>query len=899
MKIFSYLFLFLFFSLPAASQTLTAQVSSAFIADTLQLDFTRVVQTALQLKNNKDSEVKVTLYITSPNNNVKISGSAIKQITLKPLEQLYLPVKAVYQGDKADPFIIKAAIADGMVRELVVLPQKIRNVVLSVPEKQVHYGAADTYIRFRLTVRNTGTTNEGLNLLVRWPESFPGKDEKPLFFRLKAASDTLIYIERPVTPAMLKQSPAAATVSLYYSNNDYIRSEQVVLGSVQNRHRFKDENENFSGGQFGLSAQYMSHFKELTYRLMIDQQLFFNDSSQLVLKANAEYWNRSNSFFLRNSLLRYSQPNFDMAAGSVSHTGELASNGRGVVAGYALKDTMRLQLGWLDKSYALTDDFNQSRGNTFWAGLAENKEQTIATSLYADTDRYSGIHKYILYRAQEVADGKNLKISYSQGLSMLVAPQAAPKPGILAVLDSYYSVGRFSWYGTHQAGSPHYAGMRRGMLLMQQKLSYRKERHLFDLSYNFYSHSPKALSEAEFFGINSQNQNFTVNYRFGSARWHYGLGSTYITEKQNFKTFNKPQAFESARINLQAQYSFLSDKLTVGTLTSAGRLLQHAAVTNQPFTFRTEWSVQYLNFRLSGSYQYNYHNIYETFMANPDREVYRYAGVNLSGTHAFMYNKVRFNWGVNYIENPQFAGLQLNGRLNWELQGGWQLYGGYYSSRTMYYVTSQSHQLEMGMVKKLQPVKLHQKKHDITVRLLYNDGSGVLRPAPSRKISVNNYVFVTDEDGTARFTKVPDGTYTLRAHSDETWMAAEEKVYVDQDRTFTVVLSKTTVIRGAVVWQYAADPYEVDKETTTFIVTATNSAGHRYRTLTNGGGRYALFLPEDAYELVMTPQKASSFFEIQTPSQFVRTSLNPVKADIEVLVKSREVETKKFNGVKF
>ena len=100
------------------------------------------------------------------------------------------------------------------------------------------------------------------------------------------------------------------------------------------------------------------------------------------------------------------------------------------------------------------------------------------------------------------------------------------------------------------------------------------------------------------------------------------------------------------------------------------------------------------------------------------------------------------------------------------------------------------------------------------------------------------------------------------------------------------------MIRGAVVWQYAADPYEVDQETTTFIVTATNSVGHKYRTLTTAGGRYALFLPEDVYELVITPQKASSFFEIQTPSQFVKTSLNPVKTDIEVLVKSREVETK-------
>lgn len=899
MKLLYQLF-FLLIYITATGQQGTEGISGTFPMDSIHLDHTKVLQTSFHLQNNNAHEVEVRVNFSSSSPSLQLSGPINRTVVLSAGEQMYLPVSAIYHGNAAYPIEILATIETGTIiqqKQLVVLPAQMRHVVMTIPRRNIPFTANDSLILFQVRISNSGTTDEDLHFMVRWPEKFQKKRSERLQFHLKAATDTVLYLTYPITTRMRKLAPVSAAVSLYYDNDDYIRSEQVILASVRNQHRYQAVDQLHTGGRIGLSTQYMSYNKELTYRMHINQQVALSDSATLSLDAHSEYWGRTGDFHLRNSTLTYADPKVGIRVGSLYQSGELSTYGRGVSGSYAFNDSLKIQAGWLDKTFSLTDPLNTSRGSSFWLHLSENKAQTIASTFYFDTDRLSGTNKYILYHTHTVAHKKNLNVNYSQGLSMLSAPGDDAQPGILASLNSYYTVGKFSWTGTHQVGSPRYAGMRRGMMLFQQKLTYRIQNHLLDLSYNYYRHRPKSVNASEFFGITTQNQQLSLSYRVQAPRATYHFGGYYHLDSQDFITFKHTQQMEAARLQAQAQYRLFGDRVTLGAVTAAGRLLDRTGT--EPFTFRSELLLQYGNVRLSAHYQYNYHNIYETLLSNPEQKVYEGVGLNVSGNHSLFEKRMKMNWGINYTETPSYSGMQWNSRITWELPSGWEAFAGYYNNKSMSYFTNQNYQVEVGMVKKLSPLKLHEKNHQITVQLFYNEGAGELVPAGNRRLSINGYAFISDLEGFVHFTKVPTGEYTFRVANDESWMAQEEKLYITSDTRHSIVLNKTTVIQGIIHWEAAEEAYDVDRATTLFVIKAVNAVGKEYRTYTNSEGRYALFVPEDQYLLSITPQKTTDYIEIKEATRHIRTAKEPTEADFDVLIKSRTVETKKFNSVKF
>src|SRR5690606_35155296 len=116
----------------------------------------------------------------------------------------------------------------------------------------------------------------------------------------------------------------------------------------------------------------------------------------------------------------------------------------------------------------------------------------------------------------------NFKVNYQHGLSMLSAPNETPLPGIIVGLNSFYQLKKFTWLGTHQVSSPHYAGIRRGIILLQQRVTYRYQKNLIDLSYNYYKHQPKAISRFEFFGMTATNRSASISHRYNSTKWNFG-----------------------------------------------------------------------------------------------------------------------------------------------------------------------------------------------------------------------------------------------------------------------------------------------------------------------------------------------------------------------------------------
>src|SRR5690606_6824715 len=313
-----YQLFFLLIYITATGQQGAEGISGTFPMDSIHLDHTKVLQTSFHLQNNNAHKVEVRVNFSSSSPSLQLSGPINRTVVLSAGEQMYLPVSAIYHGNAAYPITILATIETGTIiqqKQLVVWPAQMRHVLMTIPRRNIPFTANDSLILFQVRISNSGTTDEDLHFMVRWPEKFQKKRSERLQFHLKAATDTVLYLTYPITTRMRKLAPVPAVVSLYYDNDDYIRSEQVILASVRNQHRYQAVDQLHTGGRIGLSTQYMSYNKELTYRMHINQQVALSDSATLSLDAHSEYWGRTGDFHLRNSTLTYADPKVGIRVG--------------------------------------------------------------------------------------------------------------------------------------------------------------------------------------------------------------------------------------------------------------------------------------------------------------------------------------------------------------------------------------------------------------------------------------------------------------------------------------------------------------------------------------------------------------------------------------------------------
>lgn len=901
MRLLIKLFL-LFISSVVYSQGVNNDVVVQFNADTLSLDASKVITAALRLKNNLNSASSVEIKINSSTNSVKINGTDYKKIELKPFEQLFIPITAVYKNDKFEEFSLTVNTiinnTSSSVSTLIVKPPVLKNVILNLPQKRIDYNKTDANITIPLSVKNTGTTDELLHVTVKWPEKFKAKSAQQITFNLAAGKDTIFYVTREISEKQTNFDPSRAIVTLFYSDYNFIKSEEVLLSSILNKHKFI-KSENSSGtNRIGISSQYVSYIDDVNHRLFIEREVEISRDAKIAINSTAEYLNANNKFYLRNTHVRYSEKDFGVTAGSIFQSGEIAVNGRGLTADFVVNDSVKLSGGIIDKTFNLTDSFDHSRGKSFWLNLLPNKAKTTSTTFYFDREKYSGVDKYILFHTNPIKNTTNFKLNYQHGLSMLSSRDRIPLPGLLVALNSFYQLDKFTWTGTHQASTPYYAGMRRGVVLLQQKVSFRQQKNLLELGYNYYKHQPKSINNLEFFGMTSTNRNLSFAYRFNSNRWIFGSDVSFYSESQFFSYYKSSQELQGSRANIQIQHRFHDLDLVLGNNTSAGIINNKSIVLNTPYNYKTELQLEYKTIRLSAAYQYNYHNVYETFMNNKS-EVFQSFAFNTSGNHQIYQDKLKLTWGLSYSRNPQYEGFQTNLNLNYNILNKWDLFAVFYNSESMLPISNKFYQIEAGITRKFNTVKLHEKRHNIVVQVFYNTGNSEFVPAEARKIYINDYVLLTNDKGFATLTKVPTDSYVIRTDADESWLSHQEKLFSDKDLQYKIVLNKTTTIKGTVKWSFEKNPYEIDKATTIFIVTATDINGVVYKTIVDPNDQYTLFLPEGDYKLSISPQISSQLFDIINKDTYVKTSQEPVFNNFSVHVKTRETETKRFSPVKF
>ncbi|HEY0896897.1 MAG TPA: carboxypeptidase-like regulatory domain-containing protein, partial [Sphingobacteriaceae bacterium] len=140
-------------------------------------------------------------------------------------------------------------------------------------------------------------------------------------------------------------------------------------------------------------------------------------------------------------------------------------------------------------------------------------------------------------------------------------------------------------------------------------------------------------------------------------------------------------------------------------------------------------------------------------------------------------------------------------------------------------------------------------------------------PISDAKLVISGQRFTTDSKGTVTYRNIGSGDYTLELKQDDNvrgWVAKNgfrQELNVDRSQTWYIPFKESRFISGRV--HVVKDGFsKLSFSTAGIRISALNSKGESYSTLTNGEGRFFLNLPADSYLLQINKNVFNEEFRV-------------------------------------
>ncbi|WP_177763751.1 hypothetical protein [Flavobacterium sp. I3-2] len=889
------------------SQNKENQLIVRFDNDSLTAKKSKIIQTSLYLKNNGNETITGELQIESKSEDLSLIKKINQTIKLEPNDFIYIPVKAQLKPKTFSTEIKVEAVFKTEQKtyrdDLTIYPEKTRNINFRLQNQHLTFFQVNDSIDLNFEISNRGNTNQVVNLVIKYPYGFTKNEFETIELETKAFQDTVVNIQKFINKQMLKKEDFEIQASLYYKSGDYINSFPIYVNSIKQNRTYKEidlGDYRYQENEIRLSNSYNTTSNQNNLNLGINTDVKVSENSKIRLNSQMEYWDISQNFFLRNTILGYKNRNFETNIGNIYQQGEVMLNGIGGEVKYKITDSLDLEVGYIDKTYAVTETFKNSRGNSAWLAMNTIKENGARTRTFLnyDLDYNSGIYKYILYHSQEFISNKNLKFVYQQGLSTMY-DNSEVATGILGGISAFYSNDKWSYFGNHILSSNKYAGMRRGVVQLNERLQYKIKKHSFSLGYNYNELNPEGLNKYEMFFNNQINQNLDLTYRFSQRHFNFFVAPNYIYEKRTNAYFSDISLFKKVGVNTVFQINQFEKNLILSATFDVGKILTFNL--EQPYSYRAGLGIKFRAFNFSTQYQYNYASINELNNPNQLNETYKSLNTNLMYVLNAFNNKLEFTTYVNYSLNNSLANiLVINNTLRYEFDSNFRVFLNSNYNKYLDGLQYSNLNLQAGLIKNFDPNKPRSKKANLTVHVKYNEKNKNSFNAANKIVFVNNKPFLTDENGIIKYKKIPVGKYEIRLQNDNQWLSEPIVVNVNEDTEQVIFYNKTTTIQGYLLFEESKNSYDIKKEKSAFRIDLVNENGKTYKTYTNESGRYMIYVPEGKYTISINNHLPESQTEVLQNNIEITTEIDkPITQDFIIKIKEKKSEVKKFNSVKF
>lgn len=900
------LFLIAFYHTAIYAQTSTVRID--FTDQLLATDALGRISTAVEIVNDSYQLWEGQLLLSSSNKAIKLNSTPEKTIVLHPGQRLYIPILA--QADILSTYTSKPKILAKLIDsntqfvqqiEAIIEVQKNRKIIMVTNNTDLQYEQLGDTLSFEAYIINKGNTTEKLSLAMSYPSGLVREKAESTTFYLKPQQDTLIMFNKVISKEVSRQDDFEVYASLLYANGDYINRVVFNVSALKGKRKYRPARDisevNLSDNQVEVNRVFGKNVLS-SYQLRGKGQIELSETSKISLATDMLYWDEQSQLHLRQLLLDYQDNKWDVQAGNIYQAGEFSVQGRGVRSAYKLSDSLVLIAGILDKTYLITDPSERSIGYNAWVGFDSYKNRWNSSKLYYDvTNRYNE-KRTLWFNSFSLMDTPNFRMQFQQGVSY-TASNNTNKYGAYTGISANASLGQFQFQTNSFYSTPYYAGIRQGVTQLNNTLRWSKNKTGVNLTYQYIDFNPK-YTYPTYFLSKQESSSIGVNLTYRMSDFYWTLGPRYVQEKRpDYKT-GELISLESYRAAIGGNYANFNKQYGINANLEVGKY-QNISLLDKTFSMKSFIGANYKAIDVGLSYQYNYSNLSEFINSSYlPQDTYTNFMFIANYRKRFANEKLGVQLSSYYTDSKTFSSLwQSNARVDYRLNQSIELYGSGYTTYGGLYNKEYTYYLQLGAIAKFNAIKSYIKSFDLMVLVHYQDENNNLIPAANTIVKVGRKSFITDDQGRISYKKLPLDTYEIQVKNDKNWFAAPVTILLDNDMVQEIVLTQTATIQGNIKYIQSEKSYDIVRMLGNQRILAKDELGRRFTAYTSDSGDFVLYVPKGVYQLSLYPDNGNYVSVLNNDIVINMKNKRVSNHVFEILVKEREVKTKKFEAIEF
>ncbi|WP_267740777.1 TonB-dependent receptor [Myroides injenensis] len=901
----------LFFLIAFYHTALFAQTSSVridFTDQVLTSDALGRISTAVEIVNDSYQIWEGQLFLSSSSKAVKLNSVLEKTIVLQPGQRLYIPILA--QADMLSSYASKPKIFAKLVDrntkfvqqiEVKIEIQKNRKIILVANNNDLQYQQLGDTLSFEAHIINKGNTVEKLSLAMSYPKELVREKTESTSLYLKPQQDTLITFKKTINKEVFREDDFEVYALLLYANGDFINRIVYNVSGLKEHRKYKsirDPNEiNVNDNQIEVN-RVMGKNVLSSYQLRAKAQVELRETSKIGLATDILYWDEEAQWHLRQLLLEYQDKKWDVQAGNIYQVGEFSVQGRGARVAYKLSDSLVLNAGVLDKTYLITDPSDRSIGYNAWIGFDSYKNRWNQSKLYYDvTNRYNE-KRTLWFNSFSLLDTPNFRMQFQQGVSY-TASDNTDKYGAYTGVSANAILGQFQFQTNSFYSTPYYGGIRQGVTQLNNTLRWSKDKTGINLSYQYIDFNPK-YTYPTYFLSKQESSSVGLNFTYRMSNFYWTLAPRYMQEKRpDYKT-GELISLESYRAAIGGNYANFNKQYGINANLEIGKY-QNISLLDKTFSMRSFIGANYKTFDLGVSYQYNYSNLSEFINSSYlPQDTYTNFMFIANYRQRFVNEKLGIQLNSYYTDSKTFSSLwQSNARVDYRLNQSFEIYASGYTTYGGLYNKEYTYYLQLGAIAKFNAIRSYIKSFDLKILVYYQNENNDLIAAGNTIVRVGKKSFLTNEDGIITYKRLPLDTYEIQVKNDKNWYAAPVTIVLDNNMVQEIVLTQTATIQGSIKYIQIDKSFDIIKMLGNQRILAQDELGRRFTAYTSDNGDFVLYVPKGIYHISLYPDN-TNYVNVLNNNIVIDMKNKRLSTHIfEILVKEREVKTKKFEAIEF
>ncbi|HEY0899276.1 MAG TPA: hypothetical protein VGD90_08070 [Sphingobacteriaceae bacterium] len=881
-----------------------SDIKVSFLRDTViqsgsALSFNRVT-----LTNQTSRRQVINLELDLPENWSSPFGTS-KTLELEPQGIVEIPLRTAASNSTlstvAYPITLKVSQAGSSQKILATYIARVEanskwNATLVNPEVKIDRLSRITYFMVRLT--NSGNVDEELSIDLRTSLelTIPKKNN---LIKVRASRDTTIHIGLITDPRLL----------------DAFKPQNIQLEIRDKKTGYRSLTQKLYSSNFIFRENASRWYDVPMYVELVSQnftrpdqkQFYMNSAGSIALgqSRSINYTFRSDNYYTYNSEVssRYANVDFETKKWKLS-VGDQNEFSSFPIDGLGARIQHTTSKGYSVDLLGVNSRLGNARQFTLGQNLPLGKNSSIRNSSLVNLDRATSTNSYsTLSEFNSIVGRSTFQISAGYGAETIHRPAGdLSKMGPAAGFSYYYNSPSFVARSMNNFTSPNFAGLERGVKRSSSEVRVLAKNVFLGALADYNSRSVSLIDSLRMINLfGGRIGEFGLRSGFQKGSSNFTVTAYRVDQLQDSAT-NVP--FRSDKLNLNAGLMLFS-KINISLSANYIQSYPKGNATQAINAFNAYGSVQTkgmgLSFRLDHGPFY-YSDLMQYLKLGTAANRYQ---ISPYFEKALFKSALTTRAEVNYLKDVAYGTENLAARidLNLDLKKrgmSVRFYGNHdFTSK------SNADYMNLSIRKNLSiPLLGLRKFMDLKV-VLFKDhnNNGIFdqgdSPIPDASLKIGGQNFTSSVSGEAVYKNISAGEYILELKQDDNvkgWIAKNgfrQTVKLDRSQTWYIPFKESRFLSGRI--NVVKDDYsKLTFNVASIRITALNSKGEIFSTLTNGNGEFFMNLPGDTYLLQINNNVFTEEFRVLEGSFNIDLS-NENREDIvfEVREKKRQMNIRR------